>query len=210
MSHDPIEADPTLLGDQRRMVEAELEPGERLLWWARPLAGRLAIKTLPIILFGIPWTAFALFWMWGASGFGHTPKSDDAGPFRFFFLFGLPFVLIGLGMLSAPYWAWRKGQRTVYAVTDRRAIIFAASLWGSSNIRSFAPAALADLERKQRPDGSGDIIFCREVSPINTNNRTRQTEIGFVGVANVKQVETLLKALAQDAAPAPRANKDME
>jgi hypothetical protein len=38
-------------------------------------------------------------------------------------LFGVPFVLIGLGMLAAPYWMRRKAQNTVYALTDKRALI---------------------------------------------------------------------------------------
>lgn len=189
MSAKSIEIDPSLLGDQRQMVEAELESGERLLWWARPLAGRLAIRALPLVLFGIPWTAFALFMQ------GQGLRDP------FLFLFGLPFVLIGLGMLTAPYWAWRKALRTVYAITDGRAIIFSAGLWAAVRIRSFGPAALADLKRKQRADGSGDIIFHREYSIDNEGDR-RQKEIGFVGVANVRDVETMLRALAETSASA--------
>ena len=35
-------------------------------------------------------------------------------------LFGLPFVLIGLGMLLAPFAAFRTARRTVYVVTSKR------------------------------------------------------------------------------------------
>ena len=35
-------------------------------------------------------------------------------------LFGLPFVLVGLGMLLAPFAAFRSARRTVYVLTNKR------------------------------------------------------------------------------------------
>ena len=91
-----------------RLLHEELGPTEKLLWSAAPAPGRLARITLPIFLFAIPWTAFAIFWIAGASGFKRPNFGQPAGLFP---LFGVPFVLIGLGMLSSPYWARRKARR---------------------------------------------------------------------------------------------------
>ncbi len=64
---------------------------------------RMALKMIPMVLFGVLWTGFSVFWMWGASGFG---QGDRIG--SLFALFGLPFVLIGLGMLLSPFYnRWR-------------------------------------------------------------------------------------------------------
>ena len=87
---------------------------------------------------------------------------DFKEEFDLFPLFGIPFVLIGFGMLSSPYWTMRKARRTAYVLTTARAIIFDGGF--STTIRSFGPDRLTDLRRKQRADGSGDVIFERKLS----------------------------------------------
>ncbi len=57
--------------------------------------------------------------MWTAS----SATSRTGGSWLFFPLFGVPFLLIGLGMLAAPLWAYLRTRGTVYAVTEGRAVI---------------------------------------------------------------------------------------
>ena len=196
---DPTEAIWVMPAELRDLVDAELESGERVLWSAQPRASRMALGCLPLVLFGIPWTAFAVFWTAAASGFvfggGH-------GPARLFGLFGLPFVLIGLAMLSSPLWALRKARRTLYVITDRRAILFDGGR--NTAIRSFGPEALADTRRRQRPDGSGDILFDRTVSS-DRHGHTRERVQGFLGIPNVREVERLLRDVAAGPSPQPGA-----
>jgi hypothetical protein len=182
----------------RGIVEGELGSGEAVQWVGRPIPSLLSRQAWPIVLFGIPWTAFAIFWIAGASGF-RVP--DFRRGESFFPLFGLPFVLIGLGMLSAPYWLRLKGGRTAYVLTDRRAIIVERGLW-STKVRSFAAAALGDIERKQRADGAGDIIFSREYRR-DSEGGTRAVPVGFLAVAGVKEVEERIRGLLASAAQAP-------
>ena len=54
-------------------------------------------------------------------------------------LFGLPFVMVGVGMLSSPFWLRRRAKRTCYALTDRRAILWEAGWFGSVEVRSYGP-----------------------------------------------------------------------
>jgi hypothetical protein len=179
----------------RTLVESEMQPGERIDWLDQPIPGRLARSTLPILLFGIPWTAFALFWTagaaWGAS-------KADGGPWMLhvFPLFGLPFILIGLGMLSSPYWVHRRARRTAYVLTDRRAVVFSAGWRGSTTVRSFDPTRLGDLQRKQNADGSGDLIFTQDLWRDSDGDR-HTTNVGFLAVRNVKQAEEMVRALVQ-------------
>ena len=107
----PLFDDSSLPADLDARVRSELRDHERLLWVRQPRAGRFARQALPLVLFGIPWTAFALFWTAAASGmlFG---GAGNGGPGSFFPLFGLPFVLIGVGMLSSPCWFIRQAKRT--------------------------------------------------------------------------------------------------
>jgi hypothetical protein len=82
----------------------------------------------------------------------------------------------------------------VYALTDRRAIVF-----GSGDaigdvkmqVQSYGRDVLATLERRERADGSGDLIL----EPLP---RMRGTHIiwtprhGFMAIENVREVEALL------------------
>lgn len=182
-----------------QLVENELDPGEQLLWTGQPAPGRFMAQGLGLSVFGLFFGGFALFWIITASGIG----GGMGGGFSLFGLFGIPFLLVGLGMLTAPIWMSRKAKGTVYAITDKRAIVFDQG-W-SMNVRSFGPDKFSDLERRQRPDGTGDIIFARE--PYRSyhhhsdshyhHGRYRLREIGFFGVANVKEVEQMLRDLKE-------------
>lgn len=148
---------------------------------------------MPIVLFGIPWTAFAIFWIAGASGF---KLPDFSHGFGFFPLFGVPFVLIGLGMLSSPYWARRAARRSIYVLTDRRAIIIRGSWRGSVTVRSFERERLTDLQRKQHADGAGDLIFTQDIRSVSDGGR-QMTPVGFLAVHDVKNVEDAVRALVK-------------
>ncbi len=182
-----------LPGDVAALLEAELQPGERITWVGQPIPGRFARGSIGIVLFGIPWTAFAIFWIAGASGF-HLPDFSNGS--ELFPLFGVPFVLIGFGMLSSPYWMRRKAGRTAYVITDKRALILDGGSWRSTTIRSFEPHRLGDIRRVQNPDGSGDIIFER---PWASDGSKQTTDHGFLAIQDVKNVESLIRKLANAA-----------
>jgi hypothetical protein len=191
----------TLPEELDRRIRTELRQGERLVWSGQPIPRRFMRSTLPIVLFGIPWTAFALFWMAGASGILFGGFGGDApGGFGAFFtcfpLFGVPFVLIGLGMLSSPYWMYRRARRTCYALTNQRALVWAAGWFSGIEIRSFRPSALGKMARREFSDGSGDLIF-EEFFSVSRNSdgdmRSQRTERGFLGIENVREVEELVR-----------------
>lgn len=185
--------------DMDARVRSELHDGERLLWVGQPRPGRFARQAIPIVLFGIPWTAFAVFWMVSASGIlfgGNGGPGGFGGFFACFPLFGIPFVLIGLGMLSSPYWLQRRAKQTFYALTDRRAILWQAGTFGSISIRSYGPEALGKTHRTEYADGCGDLVF-EEVVAVGRNSdgdrTTTTTRHGFMAIDNVHEVEKLLR-----------------
>jgi hypothetical protein len=205
----------------RQLVEGELASGERIQWMAQPQPrGGFPWAALPMMLFAIPWTGFALFWMANAAGVVGGNAPFDAGRLVFA-LFGLPFVLIGLAMLTAPYWIKRRLSRTaaktIYLITDRRAVIFdggyygdgfAASMLSSAMrmrgkgtlIHSYTPNKFGPIQRLQRDDGSGDLIFGEELfSPMQQGYRTTITRAGFYSIPDVKEADRLLTALNQAA-----------
>lgn len=182
-----------LPGKLADLVNAELKSGERVVWAGQPVPGRFARRSLRFVLFAIPWTAFALFWVAGASGFKMPDFSHGPGLFP---LFGVPFVLIGCGMLSSPLWMRRKARRTAYVITNRRALIMDAGVWGTVTMRSFEPHRLGDLRRVQHADGSGDLVFDRTWASDGDGGR-QSTDHGFLAIENVKAVEEKVMELAR-------------
>jgi len=175
-----------------RLVNAELHDGESIVWSSAPKPGNMVLKTLPVILFAIPWTGFAVFWMVMAGGF-HSGGGFQIG--SVFALFGLPFVLIGIGMLLSPLLVIRAARESAYVITDRRAMIFTAKPWGAMNITSFPPDQLKSLARTQNSDGSGDVVFEARISSAGNGDKFVQ-KLGFIGVDDAKAVEDLLVKLA--------------
>ena len=185
----PTQAIPRELEDR---VKHELESGEELLWLGQPIPRFFTAMSTGAFLFAIPWTAFAIFWICGAAGFKY-PDFHEGG-FDFFPLFGIPFVLIGLGMLSSPVWTYRKALQTVYAITNRRAITFDAG-W-TMTIRSYPPARLRNIIRKERRNGTGDVVLDQQVaSGFERGQRTM--DLGFLNIRDPKTIEQILKKLAE-------------
>jgi hypothetical protein len=186
-----------------------LDPGETLVWCGAPDPVRIAVQALPMALFGGPFVGFAAFWIVTTSGLASSAPSL-AGPVRLFPLFGLPCLLIGLAMLSAPLWTFLGARRTLYGITNRR--VFIAGRGGKA-VRSFARSDIGDLEHVERDDGTGDLYFAmRRPAPPRTHRRhfvpiraELRTRIGFIGIRDVRHVEaTLREQLEFDAAEAAR------
>lgn len=175
----------------RTKVERELVSGERIEWIGMPLPKFFTPAATGAFLFGIPWTAFALFWTGGAAV--GTSKAGDIGLFRMFPLFGVPFILIGFGLLASPLWAYRKALGSVYVITNRRAITFEGGR--TTVIRSYPPERLQEVYRTEKKDGSGDVIItCRTWRDSDGDRRSE--ELGFFRVRDPKAVEALLRKLA--------------
>ncbi|MDX1962133.1 MAG: hypothetical protein SFX18_03205 [Pirellulales bacterium] len=183
--------------DLDSLLEKELDRDERLVWSDQPIPSRYARGVGFIWLFAIPWTAFAVFWTGGALWMGGQMQNDDGffGLVRFVFpLFGLPFILVGLGMLSAPYWVRQHARQTIYGITDRRAIVLSKNWLMGLKVRSFRPAELKNIERQEFDDGSGTITFyTRAWRDSDGDHRT--DSLGFTAIPNVRQVEELLRAM---------------
>ena len=160
--------------------------GERVIWAGQPNAGWALLQTLPILLFAVPWTAFSGFMMSvvvGAALFG-APPGENLGPWGFAggsvaILFLMPFVFIGLAMMSAPVWSWWAARRTVHAVTDER--ILTLTQWRARKVVSVYPQHIISLERRERRDGSGTLkIVTGYAKDSDGDTVTNTQDIGHV------------------------------
>ena len=208
----------------QNLVNDELTAGERVRWVGQPVPRvGFPLAALVPFLFAIPWTGFALFWMTQASGVLERPLNQIDSSRLLFALFGVPFVLVGLGLFASPFWmrarARQAAARTVYVITDRRAIVFDGGYYGDGSlplmlvsmvrpygrggtrVTSYTPDQLTKIERMQNADGSGNLVFgetlfLTEYRSIGTMHRA-----GFFSIADVREAENQLRALAATTTP---------
>ena len=173
------------------ILARELARGERVVWHGRPAPLSRVLASGHTFLFGIPFFAFSVFWTWGASGGFNEQRTGDAVAFsKFALLWGGMFILVGASLLLSPVWAWWVARRTLYAVTDRRAILIEVPL-RRATIQSFVGERLTDVVRRESPSGRGDLIFEREASK-GSKGRTVYRDVGFFGLEDARAVQLLL------------------
>ncbi len=168
--------------------------GEELVWWGRPDAGRAALRSLPLSLFGVPFAGFAAFWMAAASSF-RWPDLTRGG-FALFPLFGTPFLAVGLGFVLAPAFAWRSARRTLYAASASGVWIVTAGR--TRKVERHAIEDARELRASVRRDGSGDLVVGRRTVP-GRNGQLRLQEVTLVGIPEVRRVERIVASIARPA-----------
>lgn len=185
MSMDLMKMSPEL----QQKVMRELQPGEVVRWAGQPDPARFMKQGFLLWLFFIPWTAFSLFWMAGASGF----RMPDFSSFTVLFpLFGLPFLLIGVAGLASPLWFRLVARHTAYVISNQRA--FSLAGWRNVVMISWWPEQLAQVTRTERADGSGDLVFDVEMRRGHRGSSV-QHKRGFIALRDVRTAETFINAL---------------
>ncbi len=174
----------------RQLIENELDAGESVQWCAQPKPLRLAICSLPLTLFSLPFLAVPIVILVSVFKGGGMPLFMKLIACAFLSVF----LLVGGCMMFSPLWVLRMARRTVYAVTDKRAIVFQGGM--RMRIESLGPDKLQNMERFQRADGSGDLILQRRITSHECNENRTMRRIGFFAIDNVKEVEDMLETIA--------------
>jgi len=191
-----------------KRAEAELLPGERLLWVGQPVKTRRAMfgggkagnkaAVLAVVL------GLQIMLILGGGVFMMTSSGDTAAGTTTTTPAGTPWIAItiaGFMVLVAVMLAvlsfWRvaaRAKNTLYAITDRRALLISGS-----SVQSYGERDIQFVERKMHRDGTGDVLFRREARSGMTyyggsifGSRLYPTEIGFLGIENPQAVETLM------------------
>jgi hypothetical protein len=103
-------------GEIEEAFRPYLRARERVVWAGLPQQGvRFGPQDTLLIPFSMLWGGFAIFW---------EATAFRTGAPGFFDLWGIPFVAIGLYMIFGRFLvdAWVRA-RTVYAITDQRALV---------------------------------------------------------------------------------------
>lgn len=164
-------------------IDAELQYGESVLWVGKPLPSRIALQNRQALVTGVLALA-ALFVI--VTGF-------SAATIFSFFIFGCGFTWLGLLFLLLPFYYFARpvydylmAERTIYAVTDRRALIIKPKLRGRI-VQSYN--RIQQIERRELSGGKGDLIFATEALAAR---RGRARKVGFYGIPNAREVEQLM------------------
>ena len=184
-----------------KQVRAELSRGEVLHFVCRPCLKIAKMQGIVGAVFG---ALFAVIGLIVLIVFASGVAKGMPVPA---YLVPALFILIGGGIaVFAPIAKIRQAKKGWYAVTDRRAIVFHIGLWGSSgHAEDYPPAAVRKMWIKKSfwVKGAGDLVFRTEVThhtrtERDSHGRSRTTHststqhFGFLGVEDVKDIETLL------------------
>jgi hypothetical protein len=183
------------------MIEASLiDPGERLIWSGKPSPARFAMrKATHYFLFGIFFFGFSVFWIHGAYVAGS--RATDRLGFQFW-MFGIPFVVVGACMVLSPAWYFLRAMNTTYALTDRRAIMDSSSPFPSRTSVPLNQIPLVDV--RSSAEGPGHVLF-QEPPASRYYGGTLQRD-GFIAIADAGRVGQMLRS-AIDASAGARLGK---
>ena len=177
--------------EAERMVRSELSPGEKLLWAGQPRAGiQFRASDAVLIPFSFLWGGFAVFW---------EMTVIRSGAPLLLRLWGVPFVLVGLYLISGRFFvdAYRRG-RTYYALTSDRVLIVSGS--NNRSVKSLPLGSLGEVTLTERDDRSGSIMFGPGAGPAGWAGRAgwpaagRQAGSGFEMVEDARLVYQQLRA----------------
>src|SRR5262249_34904107 len=93
---------------------------------------------------------------------------------------------------------------TCYALTNRRAVVWEAGWFGTVRVYSYTASALGKMQRRERADGSGDLVF-EEIVSVGSQyvsqgqhgghwqTSTSVTARGFLAIERVRDMEDLIR-----------------
>jgi hypothetical protein len=178
-------------------VKAELQPGEVVLWTGRPIPG---LAARPAMAFSVIGGVMLVPMVLVAAGMAALVVviallAHSVCVALFLLPVGL-IVLLSLGMvIGLPLWTRRLAAQTAYALTNRRAIVWQKGSF-AMHVRSFTRQQLGAMQRNERPDGSGDLIF-DQTYWHDSHGRHHSRGIGFASIARVRDVEQLVRAMLE-------------
>ncbi|HRD76583.1 MAG TPA: hypothetical protein PK264_11680 [Hyphomicrobiaceae bacterium] len=182
-------------------VEKETR-GEAIRWIGRPRPTSAFAHAAPIWAMGIPWSAltFSIFGVLLLAIFAGKPPKRIIPVWEYWAMgaavvFAGSFALIGAAMLLSPFHAAWTARRTAHIITDRRLITLTSGR--STSVRSFGPAEVLLIERRQHADGSGTLHVVTGFKRDSDGDKIEQRET-LVGVADVAKAEVLLRSLRSE------------
>ncbi|HEY54566.1 MAG TPA: hypothetical protein G4N94_14050 [Caldilineae bacterium] len=180
----------TLSPEMQTYLDSQLEEGERLLW-ASGTNVKARMRKMRVVVIG---SVFMLFFCSGMFLLMETPSRVQLALFSLLFWLALPAVAI---------WGQRDHlRRTIYAITDRRALIL--SLDKPKRTESYPPEKIEFIHPVTKAGGRGDLYFVM-IRGKGQQWRMRYRH-GFLDIANVEDVADLMR----ETFPSPEIQKNQK
>lgn len=179
--------------EETQKVKNRLDLNERLVWAGKPKPRAFTKTTVGAMLFGIPWSAFVAFFLYFGF-FGDVKKTGAAEDPLSLSLFMIPFVLVGLGMLFAPFWNRLRMAGQLYAVTDKSALVI-----GRLFTKRWRAGEMDTIDRRDKRNGHSDLIFAYTSYAVNGQH----LPTGFLNIPTTEAsaAESALRALKEREGP---------
>lgn len=206
MSTDPAFHLPEAI---RQALRAEIDPGESLRWCGMPLVSRMTGRILPAsvaigvlgVFFGGAFLRLALSVRAQLLGVETVPPGEHPsweGVLLSIALGALLVLASVLGPIGSIVLTARRARRTVFAVTGTR--VFKLWLDGRGRARTVVvePSHPLSLSRHDLAGGRGDLhLYPRAVQPTSMPISL----LPLIGIADVREVERLIRATFDPARP---------
>jgi len=193
-------------------IRNAIATGEKVLWTGTPAASPVLIRWSPLMVLGGALAAVGIAVAFAPEIFAQSGVFLSNYPVVVR-VFGVGFAIAAFGLGLLPVREYRRLRRTVYAVSNRNAYILEA---GSSSavVRTFSAGDVRDHYRRQRPDGSGDLVLQRRLRLEKAKRGAKgpgpevqiaEEEVGFMGVQDVRGAERCIRALEHGASQGTQA-----
>ncbi len=181
------EPSPELSSALHQRAENKIASTEKILFVATPEPGHEGMAKIVFIPFAIVWTIFSGCWLCAAIAGSIRTRSIMGW---FMVLCGLPFVGIGLGMLTIPYFAYKRELHTIYALTEERALVFSND--GVKELVNFSDEHFGPIEAKVYGNSGNnrkmDLLFRSSLDP-----KSPGATVGFWGIEKGEMAKAILE-----------------
>lgn len=174
----------------RERIDAAMMKDERMCAMFSPRWSWFMPEVMSALFFATIWLSFVVAFTFFFCGDGVT------------LLFMVPFWLVGIGMVVGVLVYRARVLRTMYLITDRRAVVLRPSWRFVPQVVSWPLSENMVKEYKERAHGVGDIVLGYKNYEVND----RPAPDGFLHVPNVREVyDMLLRQIGTDSAEMPEA-----
>lgn len=182
----------------REWIERVLGADEQLLLVQKPMTALWKPGYAYRMFFALLWNGALVLSYYGLAS--HWHDAADRLPILVFSGILLPFVLVGVGFLISPWWERELDRRTVYVLTDKRALVLRPSTFRRRPVARSYPLA-HDLIKEVREYGRG----CGDIVMEQFRAHGGQCiPLGFLFVQNVRELEYVIHTHLPDAPPKPQ------
>ena len=193
------------VGDLRKAIEPRLRPEEKLIWVGHPDPIQFSREVTRACVFQLTVIALVIaISVWMISYLSGPEKTVIPA---------LLFVggMVGYFLIAAPWRYPHRVLRTIYAITDQRALVYQGFGWSLLWLQalpelynilwSFEPRQIRARRRIRRYEGRTDLIFGGERRYYMTGRGQIPDwiQVGFLGLENADEVDQLLENHFADA-----------